>query len=99
VALVSEGQVLDMSKGHQTISAAGNKSQHRLVSAACLRFLDGETDFTEAESLALVRGLQGEGGARADFAAYRLRWFLEVRECRRRVRRREILTTTSLGKG
>jgi hypothetical protein len=63
------------------------------ISNACLRFADSETDFGEAAALGLIRGIQSNP------VGERLRWFNEIRECRRRVKVRDVLKETSLGKG
>ena len=88
VALLAHGDLLDASLGHPKTRPAQQRTN-----TTTLRFLDGDVDFGDSDTLALLRGLQ------ANHPASRLKWFVDVRECRRRVRVRDVIKHTSLGAG
>lgn len=88
VALLAHGDLLDASLGHPRTRPAQQRTNN-----TTLRFLDGDVDFGDSDTLALLRGLQ------ANHPASRLKWFVDVRECRRRVRVRDVIKHTSLGAG
>ena len=88
VALLAHGDLLDASLGHPRTRPAQQRTNN-----ATLRFLDGDVDFGDADTLALLRALQ------ANHPSARLKWFVDVRECRRRVRVRDVIKHTSLGAG
>lgn len=65
--------VLDSSKGF-----AESSPYQRDIASACYRFVDSETQFSEAAINLLLRSVQ------QNVCEHRVKWFLEVRDCRRR---------------